>query len=192
LTAARNESNLDLYNEESFVIAKGLEELMVDLEPLTGDPVQLRQAYGCFPSGVVGVCALDGGEPTGIAASSFTSVSLDPGLVSVCVRNGSATWPRLRQMSRLGISVLAEHHSDACRSLALPAGDRFAGVGWATGTAGAVFVDGAVAWLECSVQHEVPAGDHVIVLLAIHALRIHPDRQPLVFHASRFRRLVAA
>jgi flavin reductase (DIM6/NTAB) family NADH-FMN oxidoreductase RutF len=163
---------------------------MVDLEPLTGDPAQLRQAYGCFPSGVVAVCALDGEEPTGIAASSFACVSLDPGLVSVCVRNCSATWPRLRAMRRLGISVLAEHHTDACRRLSQRAGDRFADVDWSAGAAGAVFVHEAVAWLECSVQHEVPAGDHAIVLLAIHALRIHPDRQPLVFHGSRFRQLV--
>ena len=162
---------------------------MVDLEPLSGDPAELRQAYGCFPSGVVAMCALDGREPTGMVASSFACVSLDPGLVSVCVRNCSATWPHLRQAGRLGISVMAEHQRDACRRLSLRAGDRFAGVGWAAGAAGAVFVDDAVAWLDCSVQHEVPAGDHVIALLAVHGLRIHPERPPLVFHGSQFRRL---
>ena len=165
---------------------------MVDLEPLTGDPAQLRRAYGCFPSGVVAVCACDGGQPIGIAASSFTCVSLDPGLVSVCVRNESTTWPRLRRTRRLGISVLAEHQTEACRRLSLRTGDRFADIGWSAAAAGAVFVHDAVAWLECSVRHEIPAGDHAIVLLAVHALRIDPARQPLVFHGSRFRQLVAA
>lgn len=129
---------------------------MVDLEPLTDDPAQLRQAYGCFPSGVVAVCALDGKEPTGIVASSFACVSLDPGLVSVCVRNCSATWPHLRQMRRLGISVMAEHHKDACRRLSLRAGDRFAGVGWAPDTAGAVFGVRRPRWRKSPLHRKEP------------------------------------
>ncbi|MEV5828211.1 flavin reductase family protein [Spirillospora sp. NPDC052242] len=165
---------------------------MVKLEPVTGDPDQLRQAYGCFPSGVTALCALDGGEPAGMAASAFTCVSIDPGLVSVCLRNSSATWPRLRRSDRLGVSVLAEHHDEACRALSLKSGDRFAGVGWSARATGAVFVLDAVAWLECSIADELPAGDHTIALLAVHALRIDPGRRPLIFHGSRFRQLVAA
>jgi flavin reductase (DIM6/NTAB) family NADH-FMN oxidoreductase RutF len=161
------------------------------LEPLCGDAAQLRRAYGCFPSGVTAICALEGDDPVGIAASSFTSVSVEPGLVSVCVQNSSATWPRLRGMRRLGVSVLAEDQNEACRTLSLKTGDRFASVEWSSSDDGAVFVHGAVAWLDCSIHAEVPAGDHAIVLLAIHALRAEPERAPLVFHGSRFRQLVA-
>lgn len=164
---------------------------MVELEPTTGDAAQLRRAYGCFPSGVTAICALDDGEPVGIAASSFTSVSLDPGLVSVCVQNSSATWPRLRRLRRLGVSVLAEEQNQACRTLSLKTGDRFADCDWSASRDGAVFVHGAVAWLDCSIHNAVPAGDHTIVLLNIHALRAEPERAPLVFHGSRFRQLVA-
>lgn len=164
---------------------------MVELEPTSGDVAQLRRAYGCFPSGVTAVCALDGEVPVGIAASSFTSVSVNPGLVSVCVQNSSATWPRLRTMRRLGVSVLAEDQNEACRSLSSKTGDRFAEVEWSASADGAVFVRGAVAWLDCSIHRIVPAGDHVIVLLALHALSADPERAPLVFHGSRFRQLVA-
>lgn len=164
---------------------------MVELEPTTGDAGQLRRVYGCFPSGVTAVCALDGDEPIGIAASSFTSVSVDPAMVSVCVQTSSATWPRLRGMRRLGVSVLAEGQNEACRTLSLKTGDRFAGVGWSASSDGAVLVHDAVAWLDCSIHAELPAGDHLIVLLAIHALRAEPDRAPLVFHGSRFRQLAA-
>lgn len=164
---------------------------MVELEPITGDADQLRRVYGCFPSGVTAVCALDGDEPVGLAASSFTSVSVDPGMVSVCVQNSSATWPRLQGMRRLGVSVLAEDQNRTCRALSLKTGDRFAGVGWSASRDGAVLVHGAVAWLDCSIHAELPAGDHVIVLLYIHALRAEPDRAPLVFHGSRFRQLAA-
>lgn len=164
---------------------------MVALKAATGDPGRLREAYGCFPSGVTAVCALDNDEPVGIAASSFTSVSVEPALVSVCVQNSSSTWPRLRSMPRLGLSVLAEDQNEAGRTLSLKTGDRFAGVTWTTSRQGAVFVHGADACLECSIYDEVAAGDHVIVLLAIQALRADPERAPLVFHGSRFRQLVA-
>ena len=164
---------------------------MVTLDPVTGDPGQLRRAYGCFPSGVTALCALDGTEPVGISASSFTCVSLDPGQVLVCVQNSSTTWPRLRRAPRLGVSVLAEHHGDQCRALSVKGGDRFARVEWSASEAGAVFVHDAVAWLECTTDAEVPAGDHTIVLLGVRALRVAPDRSPLVFHTGRFRRLLA-
>jgi flavin reductase (DIM6/NTAB) family NADH-FMN oxidoreductase RutF len=164
---------------------------MVELEPVTPDAARLRRVYGCFPSGVTAVCALDGDEPVGIAASSFTSVSVDPALVSVCVQNTSSTWPRLRRVRRLGVSMLAQQQNQACRTLAIKTGDRFADVEWTASADGALFVHGAVAWLDCSLHREVPAGDHTIALLEIHALRAEPDRAPLVFHGSRFRQLVA-
>ena len=164
---------------------------MIELEPINGDPAQLRRAYGCFPSGVTAVCALHDGIPVGIAASSFTSVSVEPALVSVCVQNSSTTWPRLRTLTRLGVSVLGQDQNVAAQRLAAKQGDRFAELDWVPTYDGGVLVDGAVAWLDCSIHAEVPAGDHAIVLLRIHALRAEPDRAPLVFHGSRFRQLVA-
>jgi flavin reductase (DIM6/NTAB) family NADH-FMN oxidoreductase RutF len=152
---------------------------------------ELRRAFGCFPSGVVGLCALVDAVPVGMAASSFTSVSLDPALVSVCVAKTSTTWPQLRDRARIGVSVLAADHEDACRSLAAKEGDRFAGLGWFAREHGSVFLDGAVARLDCSVVEHLPAGDHDIVLLQIHELDYETDAAPLVFHRSGFRRLVA-
>ncbi|MFF6952243.1 flavin reductase family protein [Streptomyces iakyrus] len=153
------------------------------------DPAVLRQAFGCFPSGVTALCALDADGPVGMAASTFTPVSLRPPLVSVCVQDTSSTWPRLRMRSRLGVSVLAEEQDRICRSLAGKGVDRFADVGWEASEGGGVYIHGAGLWLDCSVHAEFPGGDHTIVLLEIHALRAEPDREPLVFHGSRFRRL---
>lgn len=64
---------------------------MMEIDRLDGDIAQLRRAFGCFPSGVTAVCAVVDGEPVGMAASSFTSVSMAPPLVSVCVQDSSAT-----------------------------------------------------------------------------------------------------
>lgn len=162
---------------------------MIDIDPVPVDPTRLRSAYGCFPSGVIAVCALVDGRPAGMAASSFASVSLNPPLVSICVQDTSTTWPVLRGRTRLGLSVLAEGQDMACRALAMKDGDRFADVAWDATADGAVFVHGSTAWLDCSVDAEIRAGDHAIVLLEVHALRADPDSAPLVFHGSRFRRL---
>src|SRR5260221_1292831 len=89
---------------------------------------ELRNAYGCFPSGVTAICAIVGGQPVGMAASSFTSVSLEPPLVSVCVQSSSRTWAVLKASKRVGVSVLGQTHGEVCRQLAAKTGDRFAGV----------------------------------------------------------------
>ncbi|WP_427918794.1 flavin reductase family protein [Streptomyces sp. cg40] len=152
------------------------------------DEKTLREAFGCFPSGVIAICGMEGGDPVGMAVSSFTSVSLAPPLVSVCLQTSSRTWPRLRTLSRLGLSVLGEGQDDVCRALAGRDEDRFSEVGWEE-EQGAVFVHGAVTWFDCTLRAEVPAGDHAIALLEVGHLWTVPAANPLVFHASRFRRL---
>jgi flavin reductase (DIM6/NTAB) family NADH-FMN oxidoreductase RutF len=162
---------------------------MIALEPINADPGLLRRAFGCFPSGVTAVAAIVDDRPVGMAASSFTSVSIEPALVSVCFQAASSTWQRLRGRPRLGISVLAQGQDEICMSLARNTADRFADVAWDRSSDGAVFVHGATAWLECSLHAEVPAGDHAVAMLEIHSLRAKPEAAPLVFHGSRFRRL---
>lgn len=164
---------------------------MITIESIDADPGVLRRAFGCFPSGVTAVGAKIDDEPVGMAASSFTSVSLAPPLVSLCFQAGSGTWQRLREQPRMGISILAQGQDAICMSLASKAADRFADVAWDHSAGGAVFVRGATAWLECSLYGEVPAGDHVVALLEIHGLQANPASPPLIFHGSQFRRLVA-
>ncbi|WP_179470715.1 flavin reductase family protein [Mycolicibacterium vinylchloridicum] len=156
------------------------------------DQTLLRQAFGCFPSGVTAFCGLVDGVPEGMAASSFTSVSLDPPLVSVCVANTSTTWPKLAKLDRLGLSVLAGHHGTVARALSAKTGDRFGEVDWLATDTGAVFVHGSTLWLECTPHQRVEAGDHEIVVLKIMSLAIHPDVTPMVFHRSGFHGLAAA
>ncbi|MGX1773781.1 flavin reductase family protein [Nocardia brasiliensis] len=160
-----------------------------DLSDDLADPRVLRNAYGAFPSGVVAVSQLWGGEPVGLAVSSFVSVSIDPPLVSICVRNESRTWPQGYTGSRVGVSVLAGHQHVLGRNLAGPAEQRFAGVRWHAAESGAVFLAEATAWLECEIEQEVPAGDHRIVVLGVRALAVDTGAEPLVFHASGFRSL---
>lgn len=153
------------------------------------DPVALRRAFGAFPSGVVAVAAEVDGVRVGMAASSFTSVSLEPALVSFSIARTSSTWPVLRQATRLGVSVLADHHGEVCRQLAGPAAHRFDGLAVREQADGAVLVTDAVASFECSIHREIEAGDHVLVLLHLHAIGDLGNCSPLVFHRSGFTRL---
>ena len=152
------------------------------------DPRALRDAFGVFPSGVVAVAAEIDGRLTGLAASSFTSVSLDPPLVSFSVAKTSKTWPDLRRAAHLGLTVLAEHHAEVCRQLAGPVDERFDGVALSASDDGAVTLDEGLAQFDCTIYQEVEAGDHVLVLLRLHAVE-HSVGQPLVFHRSGFGRL---
>ena len=153
------------------------------------DPRTLRDAFGAFPSGVVAVAASVKGQLTGIAASSFTSVSIDPPLVSFSISTTSSTWPLLREADHLGISVLADHHDDICRQLAGPREERFDGLPFAVTQGGAVLLDEAVATFDVTVHDEIEAGDHTIVLLRIHGVGTGDGQHPLVFHKSGFAKL---
>ncbi|MFO7251212.1 MAG: flavin reductase family protein [Actinomycetes bacterium] len=156
---------------------------------MTTVELALRRVYGAYPQGVVAVAGLVGGRPAGIAASSFVPVSLNPPLVSVCVAHTSSTWPLLRDLPRIGISVLAAHQERIGRQLGSRTGDRFSGVAWRSTPDGCVFIEGAAAWFGCAVERRIPAGDHDIVVFRVHDLDAGDGVTPLVFHAGRFRRL---
>lgn len=153
------------------------------------DAGALRAAFARFPSGVTALSALVDGAPEGMAVSSFIPVSLDPPLLAVSLRRASRTWPTLRRAGGIGVSVLAAGHGPLSRQLS-GAADRFAGVDWTATPSGAVRIGGAVAWFDCTPHEELPAGDHVIALLTVHASDHQPSAPPLVFHGSTFRQLV--
>jgi flavin reductase (DIM6/NTAB) family NADH-FMN oxidoreductase RutF len=154
------------------------------------DEKRLRRAFGIFPTGVVAVAAEVDGVALGLAASSFNSVSIDPPLVSVIVANTSKTWPDLRRAGHLGVTVLADHHDVVCRQLAGPVESRFDGIAVSVSGDGALTLDDGLAQFDCTIYREVEAGDHVLVLLELHAVQqaVVGDN-PLVFHRSGFGKL---
>lgn len=155
----------------------------------TPDVDHLRRVFGAYPTGVTALAAIVDGRPVGMAASSFTSVSLAPPIVSVCIAHTSSTWPQLRRARRLGLSVLSADQRDAGRALAARDVDRFRDLRWHETFGGAVLLDDAGAWIETSIRQVVRAGDHDIVLLDVHDLERADAVAPLVFHGSTFRRL---
>lgn len=146
----------------------------------------LRRAFSLFPTGVVAMCGHDGAEPVGMAVNSFTSVSLEPALVSVCIARQSSTWPRLNALPRIGLSILGADQEPLSRQLASRHGDRFAGVTLHPGEESARFIPGATLWLDCTIADRLSGGDHEIILFAVENTTLFPEIHPLVFHQSQY------
>ncbi|WSG19506.1 flavin reductase family protein [Nonomuraea sp. NBC_01738] len=154
------------------------------------DSRRFRSVLGRFATGVVAITAVDPdtGEPCGLAANSFTSVSLDPPLVAFCVAHTSTSWPRVRGAKVVTVNVLAEHQQPVCAQLAGRGGDKFAGLEWTGSPGGNPVIDGALAWIDCAVEAEHQAGDHMIVVARVLQLDIHADGGPLVFFRGGYGR----
>ncbi|MFD7297075.1 flavin reductase family protein [Streptomyces sp. NPDC059897] len=153
------------------------------------DAGEYRDTLSRFASGVTVVAGLDeAGAPAGLACQSFTSLSLDPPLVLVCVARTSTSWARIAPAGRFGVSVLAEDQRALCRTLGSRAPDKFAGLDWHTGRdGGSVLVDGALAHLECQLERTVDGGDHEIVIGRVTSLTTpRADGRPLLFFRSAF------
>jgi 3-hydroxy-9,10-secoandrosta-1,3,5(10)-triene-9,17-dione monooxygenase reductase component len=147
---------------------------------------RFRQVLGHLPTGVTVITAMAGGEPTGLAANSVTSVSLDPPMILVCPAKSSTTWPRIRAARRFCVNIMAGHHEALSRQFSRTDVDRFAGVPWHPRSSGPA-LDEAVAWLDCEISAEHDAGDHTIVVAAVDALDAQ-DREALIFYRGRYGR----
>lgn len=145
------------------------------------DSARYRQVTGHFPTGVCVVAGMHEGRPVGLAIGSFFSVSLDPPLVGFCVATTSSTWPKLRAAGRYCINILAGDQEDVSRVFASKEADKFAGIGWSPSPAGSPRLDRALAWIDCELDVVHPAGDHDIVVGAVHGLHVEREGDPLVF-----------
>lgn len=134
------------------------------------DPRQLRDAFGAFLTGVTVVTTMDNtGKPIGFTANSFTSVSLDPPLLLVCLAKTSRNFATMTGARGFAVNILSENQKDVSNTFARPVEDRFASVSWSAGPFGSPVFEGTAAWFDCAMHQVVDAGDHVILLGRIEA-----------------------
>ncbi|MEV7979891.1 flavin reductase family protein [Streptomyces sp. NPDC086519] len=140
-----------------------------------------RDVLGHFPTSVVAITTTDAdGRPRGLVVGTFTSVSLDPPLVSFLVDRSSVTLRGIRDAGRFCANALAGNQERLSRKMAA-AGNRFEGVGWTPSPLGNPVLDGIVAWVDCTVETVVEIGDHLLVVGRVADLRIESMRTPLLF-----------
>ncbi|WP_170765634.1 flavin reductase [Ruegeria lacuscaerulensis] len=134
------------------------------------DPRALRNAFGTFMTGVTVVTTHDEeGNPLGFTANSFSSVSLDPALVLVCLANSSRNYDAFVKAKGFAINILSEAQKEVSNTFARPVEDRFAAVDWRCGPFGSPLFDGVSAWFDCSAYKTVEAGDHLILIGKVEA-----------------------
>ena len=153
---------------------------------------RMRQVLGHFASGVVVVTTASESGPLGFTCQSFASLSLDPPLISVCPAATSTTWPRIRETGHFCVNVLAAGHEALSNGFARSGADKFTGVDWAPAPSGAPVLEGVAAWIDCSIEHEYPGGDHTIVVGRVHHLEADSSRSPLLFHRGSYGQLLTA
>ncbi len=152
------------------------------------DEARFRQVLGHFATGVTVITGADDSGPLGLSVNSFTSVSLDPPLVAICVSRRSTTWPRIRVTGRFTANILGADQEVVARRFATVTEDRFEGVGWHPSPAGSPVVEGALAWIDVTVEAEHDAGDHIMVIGRVTGLDVAREGPPLVFYRGGYGR----
>lgn len=153
-----------------------------------GAEVSLRTVMSCFPTGVTVVATRDAeGQPLGLTVNSFTSVSLEPPLVLICINRDSNTHDSLLAAGGFVVSILAGPQAGVAARFAIrPSEGRFDGVEWSPAPSGNPILAGCAAWLDCSIHEVATGGDHTIILGR--AVAAHWTDQPaLLFHRGTLR-----
>jgi 3-hydroxy-9,10-secoandrosta-1,3,5(10)-triene-9,17-dione monooxygenase reductase component len=163
--------------------------MTTELHTLTPDASTMRTVLGHFATGVAVVTAMgDDGKPAGMAANSFTSVSLDPPLVLFCAAKSSTTWPSIQAAGKWAANILGEDDEEVCRVFAQKDIDRFQHMTFRPGVSGAPILDRALAFVDCATDVEHDAGDHVIVVGRVLELGYRSTGKPLVFYRGGYGR----
>jgi flavin reductase (DIM6/NTAB) family NADH-FMN oxidoreductase RutF/pimeloyl-ACP methyl ester carboxylesterase len=154
------------------------------------DARTFRDALGCFATGVTIVTAMDGdGQPVGLTANSFTSVSLDPPLLLVCIANNAGTRPVLESAQRFAVNVLQIGQQPTSNRFAGRGEDRFASTPWQVGEFGTPVLTGSLASFECDRHALHEGGDHIILVGKVMKAMFEPQRDPLLYFRGKYRRL---
>jgi flavin reductase (DIM6/NTAB) family NADH-FMN oxidoreductase RutF len=153
------------------------------------DKSQFCRTCAKFPTGVTIVTVLDReGGPHGLTASSFTSVSLEPPLILVCVDHRANVLEHFRRSESLAINVLDEKQQELSVRFARRGEKRFDGIEWYPGQNGVPLIPGAIAHFECGIQRTVDAGDHTIFIAEVLGVSCREGR-PLIYYGSGYRKL---
>jgi 3-hydroxy-9,10-secoandrosta-1,3,5(10)-triene-9,17-dione monooxygenase reductase component len=155
-------------------------------DPGPVDPRVMRDVLGHFASGVTVVTADTETGPLGFTCQAFSSLSLDPPLVLFAPARTSTTWPRLREIRRFCINVLAEDQTALSQAFARSGVDKFAGVPWTRSRLGSPVLQDVVAWIDGELWAEYDGGDHTLVVARVLDLGANPARRPLLFHRGTY------
>lgn len=160
---------------------------------MTLDPEQLRDAMRAWTTGVAVITATHNGQRYGMTVNSFTSISLEPPLVSVTLKRLTHTHELVERSGEFAITILSEeqkHLSDRFAGKIPHVADRFEGVETETLLINAPLIKGGMAYFNCRVANAFPAGENTLFIAEVVAARGEGEGDPLVYHNRVFWKLV--
>ncbi|MGO4584624.1 flavin reductase family protein [Arthrobacter sp. 2RAF6] len=157
----------------------------LEARPIASD--HYRAVMRHLPTGVAAICSTDTvtGKQNGMIVGTFASLSMEPALVTFSVTHTSTSWPKIAWVDRFSVSLLAEDQQHVCRALSAKGDDKLNGVDWCESDWGTPHIQGSLAWFDCSIERQIVAGDHLIVIASILEMTTG-EGNPLIFHGGRF------
>lgn len=152
------------------------------------DDAQFKLAMSHFASGVTVVTTEQEGTPFGMTVAAFSSLSLHPPLVLVCIEKSVRTHEAITAAGKFGVSILSGEQADISNRFASRSEDKFSGIATHRGTTGVPLIDGAITTLECTLREQFPGGDHSIFVGEVVAIET-AEGVPLVYYRSGYREL---
>lgn len=153
------------------------------------DAAAFRASLSRFTSGVTVLTTRGAdGLDYGMTATAFSSLSLDPPLVLVCIAHNASMAPALATATHLAVHVLSAEQEALSRRFSAKDADRFAGLTPARGAGGVPLIDGALVRLQCRIAERHPGGDHLIIVLEVLEAEV-AEGEPLVYFRGRYARV---
>jgi flavin reductase (DIM6/NTAB) family NADH-FMN oxidoreductase RutF len=151
------------------------------------DKIQFRTALSRFASGVTVVTTQDAeARPLGITVSAFSSLSLDPPLVLVCIDRGAYLHDAFQASGVFVVNVLGAGQEDLSRLFASREPDKFAGLGYTRGLGGVPVLADTLAAIECRLKHAYEGGDHTIFVGEVETVTVRDAGQPLLYYRGGY------
>lgn len=150
---------------------------------------ELRRVMGHFATGVTVITTRSqDGQPYGLTANAFSSVSLEPPLLLVCVDKKAESYPFFEQSKVFTVNILADDQEALSRRFAVSGGAKFEGVAYHMGANGAPILESSLAYIECTLYASYDGGDHTIYLGEVQQAET-VERKPLLFYRGGYREL---
>jgi flavin reductase (DIM6/NTAB) family NADH-FMN oxidoreductase RutF len=145
------------------------------------DKAEFRRALGHFASAVTVVTTrLEGGDPAGITVTAFTSLSLEPPLVLICIDQRARLYDHLPPGGHFAVNILAEEQETVSRRFASSEPDPFRDIGYSNSTLGTPIIHDCIAAIECKIVERLPGGDHTIIVGQVESATIR-EGKPLMY-----------
>lgn len=152
------------------------------------DPALFRSVLGRFATGVTVVTARDERGDHGMTVSAFSSLSLEPPLVLICVAHDATMTPVITSATDFVVNILSDGQEAMSRRFSSKLDDRFAGLGFTRGERGVIILDEVQAWMECQVVNRYVEGDHTIITGAVERAEAN-DARPLLYYRGGYAQL---